>query len=62
MTRYRMYGLVAECEWPLPECLPAADAPADIRIYRAEVPAAGIDPDSDDAQEQAFDGGFWLNI
>lgn len=63
MTRYHLYGLTAESDWPLPECLPAsADAEPDIRITKGLVPAQGIDSASDDPYEQSVPGEFWLNV
>jgi hypothetical protein len=58
-----MYGLIADCHWPLPECLPAApDAMPDIRIINGLVPAQGIDSASDNEYEQSRVGEFWLNV
>ena len=63
MMRYRLYGLIAESHWPLPECLPASsEAVPDIQIIKGSVPEQGIDADSDDAYEQSTGGEFWLNV
>lgn len=63
MTRFQMYGLIAESDWPLPECLPAAqDSEPDICIIKGLVPTAGIDAVSENLWEQSIEGEFWLNV
>jgi hypothetical protein len=63
MAIYRLYGLAAQSDWPLHECLPAApDALPDISIINGLVPAHGIDAGSDNPYEQSIEGEFWLNV
>lgn len=63
MPHYRLYGLIVESDWPLPECLPSEQgAPTDVRFIRGLVPAHGIDPASDNYNEQSRVGEFWLNV
>jgi len=63
MPTFKMYGLTAQSDWPLPECLPAEQsAEPDIFIINGIVPENGIDPLSEDMYEQSIDGEFWLNI
>ena len=58
-----MYGLTAESDWLLPECLSAEQgAEPDICIIKGLVPENGIDPLSEDMYEQSIEGEFWLNI
>lgn len=64
MPTYRMYGLVAQSDWILPECLPVPDSviSADVIIRLGPVPEKGINPASNDTYEQSIEGEFWLNI
>ena len=63
MTHFQLYGLTAQSDWPLPECLPASTtAVPDIRIIKGLVPEKGIDSASHDDYEQSLDGEFWLNV
>jgi hypothetical protein len=63
MPTFKMYGLTAESDWLLPECLPAEEgAEPDIHIIKGLVPEMGIDPASEDTYEQSIDGEFWLNV
>ena len=58
-----MYGLTAESDWLLPECLSAEQgAEPDICIIKGLVPENGIDPLSEDMYEQSIEREFWLNI
>jgi hypothetical protein len=63
MHLFKLYGLNADSQWVLPECLPAVlDSVADIRIYQGHVPAEGIESATNNNWEQSIDGEFWLNI
>ena len=63
MPQFIMYGLTAESDWHLPECLPAEQgAEPDIFIINGTVPENGIDPLSEHMYEQSIDGEFWLNL
>ena len=63
MLKYRLYGLNAESQWPLPECaLAEPESVTDIQFVRGLVPAQGIDSASDNRWEQSKAGDFWLNV
>ncbi len=63
MPQFIMYGLTAESDWHLPECLPADQgAEPDIRIIKGLAPENGIDSESNNSWEQSIDGEFWLNV
>ena len=63
MPKFHLYGLVAESDWLLPECLPADQlAVPDIFIINGLVPKDGIDPLSKDMYEQSIESEFWLDV
>ncbi len=63
MPRFHLYGLIAESDWLLPECLPASlGAEPDIFIINGIVPENGIDPLSEDMYEQSIESEFWLDV
>jgi HPr Serine kinase C-terminal domain len=63
MNNYKLYGLIAQSDWPLPECQPVLrDAAPDIHFIKGLVPEKGIDVTSDNPWEQSLDGEFWLNM
>lgn len=63
MPQFIMYGLIAESDWLLPECLSAElGAESDVHIIKGLVPENGIDSTSNDEWEQSIEGEFWLNV
>ena len=63
MPKFHLYGLIAESDWLLPECLPAdQSAEPDIFIINGLVPNDGIDPLSKDMYEQSIESEFWLDV
>lgn len=63
MRKYRMYGLNAESQWHLPECLPLPDdCDADIVIKRGLVSPLGVKTGPDGSWIQAREDEFWIDI